>query len=670
MTKSIFVAFLMMVTIIGSIQAQGLQRRRPLCQHQMDSAALLASATNEAEKAQIEQRIKNGELPEPLIPIEEALALAEKGDGKGYYQLAVRYAKGEGVEKDDEAAMKFLKKAYDANYPRAIFAVALGTEYRLGKYSSDEVEPSSAKLIGINFSSAEILCVHGLISDEGSEKMRRLLDRRQALRGRESWKIDNGITNEEFTAWVRSDYERAKSLGIGVAEKELARFEKRIELARAQVKADLEKEAIQKKNDELARRLIDEAAGKTRQFIPFPNSQKLPYQQALEGAEKSDSKSYYWLAYYFAKGEGIDRDGEAALKFLKKAVDANDPVACYTFGMLLEDEALQNEDGRSVGDQETSRGFEGLHFNLRPFGAAAWYTPVSKSGNKCLTNAVAVAHVESLYQKAIDGGFPYATNDIARLHKKIADCKKRIAEKQMEKVRREEAANKALSLLDDPAKMSEEGKAARDAEVERELWNSWPNKLDAESTAKIVAQAAEKFNCAFYGNILDWGLTFTNNWKRGSGLSLIVELQTTAEYALQKLDVEGRCVWISNENNLIDAEELCWISEEREKALAANQLKWSTEHGMTLDEANAKYAKWKEEHSVGRPLGGLRRRGMRSLRACRLQRQQDVGRPVLTEQEKREREAERDQQMQQFLSIQEELRRVREQRRSQAVREE
>lgn len=129
MTKSIFVAFLMMVTIVGSIQAQGLQRRRPLggrsLQHQMDSAALLAFATNEAEKAQIEQRIKNGELPEPLIPIEEALALAEKGDGKGYYQLAVRYAKGDGVWKDDKNAAEWLKKAYDANYPQAIFSVAL-----------------------------------------------------------------------------------------------------------------------------------------------------------------------------------------------------------------------------------------------------------------------------------------------------------------------------------------------------------------------------------------------------------------------------------------------------------------------------------------------------------------------------------------------------------------
>ena len=146
MTKSIFVAFLMMVTIVGSIQAQGLQRRRPLggrsLQHQMDSAALLASATNEAEKAQIEQRIKNGELPEPLIPIEEALALAEKGDGKGYYQLAVRYAKGEGFEKhrsglvwdtDDGVAVKFLKKAYDLKYPRAVYAVALGIESCLEK---------------------------------------------------------------------------------------------------------------------------------------------------------------------------------------------------------------------------------------------------------------------------------------------------------------------------------------------------------------------------------------------------------------------------------------------------------------------------------------------------------------------------------------------------------
>lgn len=689
MTKHIFLVLLMVFAGVVNAFAQGLQPRRTFGNRLARPSAVATSnnsATNEAERARIEQRIKNGELPEPLIPIEKALALAEKGEGKGYYQLAVRYAKGEGVEKDGEAAMKFLKKAYDANYPRAIFAVALGTEYRLGRYSSDEVEPSSAKLLGVNFSSAGILCVHGLISDEGSDKVRRLLDMRQALRGRESWEIDNGITNEVFTAWVRSDYEKAKSLGIGAAEKELTRFEKRIELAQAQVKADLEKEAVQKKNDELARRLIDEAAGKTRQFMPFPNSQKLPYQQALEGAEKSDSKSYYWLAYYFAKGEGVDRDGEAALKFLKKAVDANDPVACYTFGLLLEDEALQNEDGRSVGDQETSRGFGGLHFNLRPFGAAAWYTPVSKSGNKCLTNTVAVAHVESLYQKAIGGGFPYATNDIARLHRKIADCKKRIAEKQMEKARREEAANKALSLLDDPTKMSEEDKAARDAEAERELWRSWPTEISDEEQMDIRAQTERKFNCVLmYDDHLS--RSSTNSWRSERGVSCILKQNSQYEGDfLQKIDASGKIVGISRSGAIdyVVFEELKWLTDQKNGKIAEHQEKWAKEHGMTLDDAKAKYAKWKDEHPVGRrPLGGLRRPGMLggglldggSLRARRLQRQQeaaaaaakqreeqaakDAERQARAEQEKQQREAERAEQRQQLLAIQEELKRVR-----------
>ena len=102
--------------------------------------------------------------------------------------------------------------------------------------------------------------------------------------------------------------------------------------------------------------------GVTAPFIPFPEKDKIKYEEAIERAEKNDARAFYWLAYYFAKGESVDRDGDVALKFLKKAVDANDSIACYTFGLLLENDALQDENGRSVGDRDTNGGFWNMNF--------------------------------------------------------------------------------------------------------------------------------------------------------------------------------------------------------------------------------------------------------------------------------------------------------------------
>ena len=70
-------------------------------------------------------------LLEELVPLEEAMALAKAGKGKGFYQLALRYARGEELPQDDAAAYRMLCKARDADYAHAVLVEGLCDEKRL-----------------------------------------------------------------------------------------------------------------------------------------------------------------------------------------------------------------------------------------------------------------------------------------------------------------------------------------------------------------------------------------------------------------------------------------------------------------------------------------------------------------------------------------------------------
>lgn len=382
----------------------------------------------------------------------------------------------------------------------------------------------------------------------------------------------------------------------------------------------------------------------TQQFDPFPSTNKIEYARAVELAKKGDASAFYWLSYYFAKGEGVDQNPEAAWRFLAKANESGCSQVSYLLARFNEQEALGNEiieryksgcDKREVHelleDSELQYFMSEYDFGWKGFAASNF-----KRGIQCYKNKIAAEYVISLYERAVRGGLSLATNDIERVKRKL---RKNDVVRQDEIIARDEktrTAREALSILEgeDNAKklqLAEERAKIREA---GELWCSWPDKLGGDATRKIAEQAAKKFNCTFYGDfsygaLSDWGVSFTNSWKRGCGGSLIAEKQIWSGRAVEKFDSEGRLVWICSMDGLTeDAEELNWISAERKTALEACQLKWAKEHGMTFDEAKAKYAKWKEEHSVGRPLGGLRRPGMFGgglLRARRLQRQQESG---------------------------------------------
>lgn len=174
-----------------------------------------------------------------------------------------------------------------------------------------------------------------------------------------------------------------------------------------------------------------------------------------------------------------------------------------------------------------------------------------------------------------------------------------------------------------------------------------------------------------------------SKWKIGEGLSCIKYCASDGVY-YEKYDAEGRLVKISGCRS--DFEELKAVDERREELLKVERDAWATAKGITYEDAMSRSNEWLNVIYLGsRPrLGGLRQPGGSgtgllggSLRARRLRRQQetaavaaireelaakDAERQALAEQENAQRTAERAEQRQQLLAMQEELKRVREAR--------
>lgn len=165
-------------------------------------------------------------LLEELVPLEEAMALAKAGKGKGFYQLALRYARGEGLPQDDAAAYRMLCKARDADYAHAVLVEGLCDEKRLhdGRGYSGFVPRVLHSYCGADFTD-----------------------------GRD-WGDHDSLTNAVAVARVMGKYEKAKRLGVLVATNQIAALNKRL----SDFKAEEAKRLQAEENAKRVAGLLDE----------------------------------------------------------------------------------------------------------------------------------------------------------------------------------------------------------------------------------------------------------------------------------------------------------------------------------------------------------------------------------------------------------------------------
>lgn len=165
-------------------------------------------------------------LLEELVPLEEAMALAKAGKGKGFYQLALRYARGEGLPQDDAAAYRMLCKARDADYAHAVLVEGLCDEKRLHD--------------GRGYSGFAPRVLHSYCGADFTD-------------GRD-WGDHDSLTNAVAVARVMGKYEKAKRLGVLVATNQIAALNKRL----SDFKAEEAKRLQAEENAKRVAGLLDE----------------------------------------------------------------------------------------------------------------------------------------------------------------------------------------------------------------------------------------------------------------------------------------------------------------------------------------------------------------------------------------------------------------------------
>ncbi len=140
-------------------------------------------------------------LLEELVPLEEAMALAKAGKGKGFYQLALRYARGEGLPQDDAAAYRMLCKARDMDYAHAVLVEGLCDE-RCLRCPNRRYAPVAE---------CELRTYCGAFFRDGRR-----------------WGDYDSLTNAVAVARIMGKYEKAKRLGALVATNQIAALNKRL----------------------------------------------------------------------------------------------------------------------------------------------------------------------------------------------------------------------------------------------------------------------------------------------------------------------------------------------------------------------------------------------------------------------------------------------------------
>lgn len=165
-------------------------------------------------------------LLEELVPLEEAMALAKAGKGKGFYQLALRYARGEGLPQDNATAYRMLCKARDADYAHAVLVEGLCDEKRLHG--------------GRGYSGFAPRVLHSYCGADFTD-------------GRD-WGDHDSLTNAVAVARVMGKYEKAKRLGTLVATNQIAALNKRL----SDFKAEEAKRLQAEENAKRVAGLLDE----------------------------------------------------------------------------------------------------------------------------------------------------------------------------------------------------------------------------------------------------------------------------------------------------------------------------------------------------------------------------------------------------------------------------
>jgi TPR repeat protein len=314
---------------------------------EIDGLSVVSLTPGDYYKQGIEYLTKGSKHNDKTTLHKAALAFqkaAEQGHGKAQYQLAKLYKQGIGVKQNEQMHRQWLDKAADAGVRSAIRDLEVLQSHRVPVTPKDSTnDPDKLYTLAMKYYNGE-----GVPMDQG--KAASLLTD-AANQNHADAQYQLGVMYRAGIG-VAKDYDKAKHWLQKAYQNEIASAQLALKAMDQEEHQSAEAVSVSMKakkqsDDPLASQLI--------------SKQSSPIYPFLKNARDGDASAQYKLGMTFLKGgDGIERDVDEALKWLKSSARNNNVAANLKLGMLY---------------------YKGIDVERDYRSAANWMEKAAKSGN-------------------------------------------------------------------------------------------------------------------------------------------------------------------------------------------------------------------------------------------------------------------------------------------------
>ena len=403
---------------------------------------------------------------EPPLSAEKAVACAKRGEARGFFQLAILYAKkaSEYDSSDADRAKslatsdKCLAKAVDMGYGNALFLRAIDIAHQnlfrtkcCGRHRHANDWYSCAGMVRCGMENTDL------------DQSTMLID---------------AFTNRAVVAEVVAAFDQAAKAGAtnavffasyitnDLASSAAFKLRKRAEEAHESARIDAEVDGLLNGRAEAESAVVGHprrTSAKETGWATSLSKQKeqsngrahiaqlesqFPFDEAVRMASKGNGSGFYSLALHYAAGLEVAQDGKRAVKYLEKAIDAKNGNAALVKALMMEDHLKGIEEGANhqkvrllnLNRRVSNTADESPHLRIRKYTGYGFLVftftlPSRYSEGLYVTNDTAVAIVRSAFKKAVDLGCPSAKEEEERFERHV--------KRMCEEIRAEEAEKQA-----------------------------------------------------------------------------------------------------------------------------------------------------------------------------------------------------------------------------------
>lgn len=463
----------MLVSVVAVVATAG------FCVAADDSGKSALDSLRERRKKQLSAEGRLNML-EARLSADNAVMKAQKGEARGFYQLAILYAKKASeydIADADRAKFfatsdKCLAKAVDMGYGNALLLRAIDIAHqnlfrtkRCGRHRHANDWYHCAGMDKCNMEDTDL---------------------------NQNTMLMDAFTNRTVVAEVIAAFDKAAKAGVtnavffasyitnDLASSAAFKLRRRAEEAHESARIDAEVDDLLNEHAGIKSPAMGRWGGASAKekgtagatSIPVKTMPKnntpsvarlerlFPFDEAVRSASKGDGAGLYSLALHYAAGLEIAQDGKRAAKYLEKAIEAKNGNAALVKALMMEDNLKGAEEGTRLlrgtflNTRMSGTADETPHSRIRKYTGYAFLVftfklPAEHGEGLHATNDTAVAIIRSAYKNAVDLGCLSAKEEAERFERHV----KRIREE----IRAEEAKKQAwLDKVNANARLAQE----------------------------------------------------------------------------------------------------------------------------------------------------------------------------------------------------------------------